>query len=100
VLDTATLSKAEKSKTEKSKKNKINKQEATLTLRNVNSPPSATNSVVEEDEMFTQLLAAKTGVTKNSSVEMTSYTVKHQPQIDTTDEENDSLLEELLAQPI
>ena len=97
MLDTAT-----KITAEKSDKNKIHKQEATLTLSKINAPPLVTNSVVE-DEMLTQLLAAKTediGVTKNSGVKMTSYVVKHQPQFDTTDEENDSLLEELLAQPI
>lgn len=98
MLDTAIQITAEKSN-----KNKIHKQEATLTLSKINAPPSVTNSVVEEDEMLTQLLAAKTediGVTKNSSVKMTSYADKNQPQFDTTDEENDSLLEELLAQPI
>ena len=99
MLDTPTLLTAEKS----SKNNKLNKQETILTLSKINTPPSVTNSVVEEDEMLTELLAAKTedvGIAKNSSVKMTSYTVKSLPQIDAKDEENDSLLEELLAQPI
>ena len=89
--------------TEKSSKISFNKQEEIQSLSKINTPIPVTNSVaVEEDEMLTQLLAAKTEDvgTKHSGVKMTNYTVKSLSQTDATDEENDSLLEELLAQPV
>ena len=59
---------------------------------------------VDEDEMLTQLLAAKTEENKLTEDKLykmsTTADQTKTPLPDITDEENDILLEELLAQPI
>ena len=69
---------------------------------NATPPVRNTSDVEDEDQLFTQLLVSKTG---NNLVQDESFkmpTAINQKTIvpDITDEENDNLLEELLAQPI
>lgn len=56
--------------------------------------------IEDEDQLLTQLLAAKTQ-NKDKMFKMTMPADHTKPRLpEVTDEENDSLLEELLAQPI
>lgn len=73
----------------------------------VNATPlvkNAVDTVIEdEDQLLSQLLAAKTenNSVKDKVFKVTSPTDHTKPILpEVTDEENDSLLEELLAQPI
>ena len=71
----------------------------------IGATPPVRNTVTEdEDQLFTQLLVTTTE--KNNSIKdelfKMSPTINHTKATmpDVTDEENDNLLEELLAQPI
>lgn len=84
---------------------KLNK--AKQEMVNATPPPVRNTSDVvteDEDQLFTQLLVAKTeknNLMQDESFKMSTTTSRTKTTVpDITDEENDNLLEELLAQPI